>query len=315
MQSNSLYSEGFCMKILVTGSSGLIGSALLPFLKNHGHHVFRLIRENAEKSQDTVIWNPEKGEVNLAELEGFDAVIHLAGENLSSKRWSIQKKKRILDSRVKGTKTLCNILKKLKTPPKILINASAIGFYGDRGDMICTEDSSSGTGFLADVCRQWEAATEPAKQAGIRVVIMRFGVVLSDQGGALKRMAKPFKLGLGGLLGSGKQYISWIAIDDLLEIILFVLNNETLQGPVNAVSPHPTTNYDWTKTLGRVLGRPAFFPLPEFVVRVAFGEMADELFLSSTRVIPYRLLDLGFTFRYPDLEEALKHLLQVEVQK
>jgi hypothetical protein len=235
--------------------------------------------------------------------------VHLAGENIAAGRWTVEKKARIRDSRVKGTKTLCEALAQLSQPPKVLVSASAIGYYGDRGAELLWENSALGTGFLAEVCQAWEEATRPAMEKGIRVVLLRIGVVLSPAGGALAKMLLPFKLGLGGIIGSGKQYMSWIALDDVVGTIDHVLITDTLQGPVNAVAPHPVTNSEFTKTLRRVLRRPTLFPMPAFAARLAFGEMADELLLASTRVEPKRLIATEYRFRYPELEDALRHLL------
>jgi uncharacterized protein (TIGR01777 family) len=239
-----------------------------------------------------------------------DAVVHLAGENIASARWTERQKARIRDSRVKATGLLCNLLARYSPPPKALVCASAIGYYGDRGDEILKEESAPGSGFLSDVCREWEAATQPAVERGIRVVNLRIGMVLSALGGGLAKMLTPFKLGAGGVMGSGRQYMSWIAVDDLVDAIHFALTHESLRGPANAVAPSPVTNREFTRTLGRVLSRPTPFPMPAFAARLAFGEMADALLLASTRVQPARLLASGFTFRYPDLEGALRHLLR-----
>ena len=295
------------MRILVSGSSGLVGSALVPFLTTSGHSVTRLVRSSPGK--DEARWDPAAGTIDAASLEGHDAVVHLAGENIAE-RWTPERKARIKDSRVKGTRLLAETLGRLAQPPKVLVAASAIGYYGDRGDALLREDSASGSGFLAEVAREWEAATAAAATKGIRVVNLRSGVVLSPRGGALAKMLLPFKLGLGGVVGSGKQHWSWIALDDLLGIILFALNTETLKGPVNAVSPKPVTNSEFTKTLGRVLWRPTIFPMPAFAARLALGEMADELLLSSTRVDPAKLVAAGYPFRFPELEAALRHLLR-----
>lgn len=297
------------MKILISGSSGLIGTALLDSFKERGHKITRLVRDESQMAEDTVLWDPEHRELKPEEFEGFDAVIHLAGENISSGRWTDKKKQKIRDSRVINTHMLAELLARLKKPPSLFISASAIGYYGDRGDEIMTESSSSGEGFLADVCQKWEEASNAARSAGIRVVNLRTGIVLSTKGGALSKMLVPFRLGLGGVVGSGKQYMSWISIDDHIGIILHIINTESLSGPVNAVSPNPVTNQRFTKTLGRVLKRPTLFPLPAFLARLILGEMADALLLSSTRVVPVALQESGYSFLYPQLEPALKHLL------
>ena len=256
-----------------------------------------------------VPWDPAAGQIDAAALEGVDAAVHLAGENIASGRWTSSKKRRILESRVQGTRTLCDGLARLTCPPKALICASAIGYYGSRGDEVLTEESGPGTGFLADVCRAWEAAAEPAEKRGIRVVRLRIGVILSPAGGALAKMLLPFKLGAGGKIGDGKQYMSWIALDDLVVAIHHALVTESLSGPVNGVSPYPVANADFTRTLGRVLARPTLFPMPAFAARLAFGEMAKETLLASTRVDPARLRASGYKFRHPELEGALRHLL------
>jgi len=296
------------MKVLVTGSTGLVGSALVPFLASGGHEVVRLVRGRLKPGVVEVPWDPQAGTIEAAKLEGLDAVVHLAGERITG-RWTAAKKARIRSSRVQGTRLLAEALAGLKQPPKTLVCASAIGYYGNRGDEVLREDSPSGAGFLAEVCREWEAAARPAAEKGIRVVQLRIGVVLSPAGGALARMRTPFKLGLGGRIGNGKQYMSWIAIEDLTGAIHHALTNESLRGPVNAVAPRSVTNLEFTKTLGRVLGRPTLFPLPAFAARLAFGEMADELLLASTRVEPTKLVSSGYRFRAPELEGALRHLL------
>ncbi len=297
------------MRVLLTGSSGLIGTALLSCFRERGHEVVRLVREESKMSEDTLLWDPEHRELRLEEFEGFDVVINLAGENISTGRWTDEKKQKIRDSRVINTHMLAELLARLEKPPSVFISASAIGFYGDRGDEELTESSSPGSGFLSDVCQKWEDAANAAKSAGIRVVNLRIGVVLSNKGGALSRMLVPFRMGLGGVIGSGRQYMSWISIDDLIGIILHVINEESLTGPVNAVSPDPQTNYHFTKILGRVLKRPTIFPLPAFVARLIMGEMADALLLSSSRVQPKVLQESGYQFLYPQLDSALKHLL------
>jgi uncharacterized protein (TIGR01777 family) len=238
------------------------------------------------------------------------AAVHLAGESIATGRWTAARKARILESRAKGTRLLAEALAGLEPRPKVLVSASAIGYYGDRGDEALTEDSGSGSAFfLSNVCRQWESATEPAADAGIRVANLRFGVILSAGGGALPRLLTPFRLGVGGTLGSGKQFMSWIAVDDAVGAILHALTTKALRGPVNAVSPQPVTNREFTKALGRVLGRPTLFPMPAFAARLAFGQMADELLLCSQRVEPAKLLASDYQFRFPDLEGALRHLL------
>jgi uncharacterized protein (TIGR01777 family) len=297
------------MRVLVTGSSGLVGSALVPFLNSGGHRVTRLVRSKPRAAEAYALWDPEAGTIDASSLEGLDAVVHLAGESIAAGRWTAARKARILESRVKGTNLLTGTLAGLSQPPKVLVSASAVGFYGDRGDEVLREESPSGSGFLAEVCRQWEAATAPAAQVGIRVVHLRFGMILSAKGGALQRLLLPFRFGLGGRLGSGRQFMSWVALDDIVGAIHHALTTEELQGPVNAVSPTAVRNAEFTRTLGRVLRRPAVFPLPAFAARLAFGQMADELLLASQRVEPARLLASSYQFRFPELEAALKHLL------
>lgn len=297
------------MHVLVTGSTGLVGSALVPFLTTGGHQVTRLVRSTPRSGADEVQWDPARGSVATPGLEGADAVVHLAGENIASGRWTDEKKARIRDSRVRGTRVLCEALAELAEPPQVLVSASAIGYYGDRGDRVLREDSPPGDDFLAEVCRGWEDATQPARQRGIRVVNLRLGMVLSPAGGALGKMLMPFKLGLGGIIGSGEQYMSWIALDDVIGAIHHALITEGLQGPVNAVAPQPVTNREFTRTLGRVLGRPTLLPLPAFVARTVFGEMADALLLASTRADAARLRETDYAFRFAELESALRHLL------
>ncbi len=296
------------VQIAVTGASGLIGSALVPFLTTAGHHVRRLVR-GEPKCADDFRWDPAAASVDPAALAGCDAVVHLAGESIASHRWTAAQKQKILSSRVESTKLLASSLAALSPRPKVCVAASAIGYYGDRGDEQLDESSRPGAGFLPDVCRQWEAALQPAALAGIRVVNVRFGVVLSPAGGALKTMLTPFRLGLGGRIGKGRQFMSWIGLDDAIGAIYHALLTESLAGPVNVVTPDPVTNQEFTKTLGRVLGRPTFFPMPAAAARLALGEMADALLLASARVHPARLLTSGYTFRYPELEPALRQML------
>jgi uncharacterized protein (TIGR01777 family) len=247
--------------------------------------------------------------VDAVSLEGLDAFVHLAGENIAAGRWTAARKEAIRNSRVMGTRLLCDALAGLSRPPKTLLCASAIGYYGDRWEDTLTEESPAGKGFLPEVCREWEAAAEPAAKKGIRVVHLRFGVVLTPAGGALARMLPPFRAGLGGTLGSGRQYVSWVALDDLPGIVLHALTREELRGPVNAVAPRPVTNREFTEALGKILSRPTFFPVPALALRVAFGEMADALLLASARVFPRRLEETGYRFRFPELHAALRHLL------
>ncbi|MFO1462759.1 MAG: TIGR01777 family oxidoreductase [bacterium] len=300
------------MRILVTGSSGLVGSALVEKLLSQGHSISRLVRRKADASKGEAYWNPEGGSVDktgLAELRP-EVVINLAGENIASGRWTAERKRKIRDSRVHGTRALADTLAHLETPPKAFLCASAIGYFGSRGDERLDEASIPGEGFLAEVCEEWESSAEPAAKAGIRTVNLRIGVILSPKGGALKKMLLPFKLGLGGVIGSGKQYMSWIALDDVVGILDFAIQNASLQGPVNAVAPNPVTNKEFTKTLGRVLWRPTCLPMPASTARMVFGEMADELLLASTRVEPAKLRQAGYAFQYPDLKAALRHLLK-----
>jgi hypothetical protein len=296
------------MKIAITGSTGLIGASLCPFLTTGGHEVVRLVRKPGRLAADEVRWEPGGGRLEAAALDGVDAVVHLAGESVAG-RWTATKKAAIHDSRVEGTRLLAGALAQSARPPRVLVCASAIGYYGDRGAASLEEDAAPGAGFLADVCREWEAAAEPARAAGIRVVHLRIGVVLSAAGGALATMLTPFRLGLGGVVGSGDQYMSWIALDDVVGALHHALMTEELNGAVNAVAPNPVTNREFTKTLGRVLSRPTILPVPAFAARLTFGEMADEILLASTRVVPARLLAARYDFRFPRLEDALRHLL------
>ena len=299
------------MNILVSGSSGLIGQALIPVLTGGGHGVICLVRFKRQGGKSLVYWNPAGGEIDAAKLEGCDAVIHLAGEPITG-RWTAAKKRAIRESRVKSTRLLCEALARLSNRPRVLVAASASGYYGDRGDEVLREESEAGSSFLSQVCQEWEAATKAAAESGIRVVNLRTGFVLSLAGGGLAKMLPAFKMGAGGRIGSGKQYMSWIGIDDLVQIIFFAATTETLHGPANAVAPNPVTNLEFTKTLGRVLGRPTIIPMPAFAVRLAFGEMGEELLLASTRIEPARLLSAGYQFRFPELEGALRHLLRSE---
>ncbi|HEX8354482.1 MAG TPA: TIGR01777 family oxidoreductase [Pyrinomonadaceae bacterium] len=301
------------MKVIVTGSTGLVGRALVRSLLADGHGVTRLVRGGSQgfraPGTAAVHWDPERGEIDAKELEGHDAAVHLAGESIAEGRWDDEKKRRILESRVKGTRLFTEALAGLKERPRALVSASAVGFYGDRGDEVLSEESASGTDFLSEVCREWEKATLAASRAGMRVVHARIGVVLSAEGGALPKMLTPFKLGLGGRVGSGRQYMSWITLEDLVGVIRRAIDDETLRGPVNAVAPRPVTNEQFTKALGRVLGRPTVFAVPAFAARLAFGEMADALLLSGSRVEPARLREAGHQFRHTEIEGALRSVL------
>jgi uncharacterized protein (TIGR01777 family) len=295
------------LDVLVSGATGLLGSALVPALRNEGHQVRRLTRSRGS-SEDAVHWDPSTGTIDAAGLEGVNAVVHLAGENIVG-RWTDAKKARIRDSRVQGTGLLAETLAELSTPPEVMVSASATGYYGDRGNELLTEESAPGNNFLAGICQEWEAAASVAREASIRVVHPRFGIVLSTEGGALGTTLPIFKLGGGGRIGSGSQYWSWVAIDDVVGAILYVLNTEYLSGPVNVTVPDPPTNAEYTRTLGRVLGRPTVFPLPAPVARLALGQVADELLLASQRIEPTKLKESGYSYRYPELEGALRHLL------
>lgn len=297
------------MKILISGASGLIGSALVPFLTSGKHQVIKLVHKKGALASDEIAWASPSSLIKSSLLEGFDAVIHLAGESLKG-RWNQEKKRKIKESRVQGTQELAQVLSQLKKPPSVFICSSAIGYYGDRGNQVLTEESSKGTGFLAEVCKEWEQASLPAYEAGIRTVNLRTGIVLSPQGGALEQMLTPFKLGLGAKIGSGNQYMSWIAIDDLIYILYAVLQNASLSGPVNAVSPYPLTNKEFTKVLAFVLKRPVFLTLPSYLISLIFGEKGQALLLSSQRVEPSKLLKIGFQFSYSQLKQALCHLLE-----
>jgi uncharacterized protein (TIGR01777 family) len=294
--------------ILVTGATGLIGARLTRALEAKGHTVLKAVRRQANNDRE-VRWIQERAELDATRLEGIDGVVHLAGANIAGQRWSEHYKQEIRESRVKGTRLVAETLAKLASKPRVFVCASAIGYYGDRGDEQLTEDSPPGKGFLPEVCTAWEDACQTARDAGIRTVNTRIGVVLSKEGGALKSMLLPFKLGLGGVVGNGRQYFSWMALDDIVSALQFVLTNDSLSGPANLVSPQTVTNRELTKTLGKVLGKPTIFPLPGFAARLALGEMADELLLSSTRVAPTKLQQAGFNYAYPELETALRHEL------
>jgi len=294
-------------RILISGASGPIGAALVPSLTAGGAFVTRLVRE-ATAGPDQIVWDPARP-LSPGSVSGFDAVIHLAGESIVG-RWTAAKKRLILESRAQGTVHLAEAAAKASPPPRVFISASAVGFYGNRGDEILREDSPSGEGFAAEICRQWEAATQPAARAGIRTAQMRFGVVMSAEGGALPKMLTPFRLGLGGRMGSGRQWWPWVSVRDVVGAIQHVLHHESLSGPVNTVAPNPVSNAEFTHILASILRRPALFPMPAFAVRLIFGEMGEELFLGSQRVEPAKLAASGYQFQHPDLKNALQEIMQ-----
>jgi uncharacterized protein len=293
-------------RILISGASGLIGSALVSALESHGQEIVRLVRRPTGNGNE-LQWDPMH-EVSPELVSGFDAVIHLSGESVAG-RWTAEKKRRIRESRVVSTQNLSRALAKAVRPPRTLLCASAIGFYGNRGDEVLTEESPPGTGFLPEVCREWEAANEPAVRAGIRTVNLRFGIVLSPHGGALKQMLLPFRLGLGGKIGSGRQWYSWIHVDDVVGAVMHILAAPIIVGPVNMTAPGPVTNAEFTRTLSSAVKHPAIFAVPALAAKLAFGEFAEEGLLASVRVLPKKLGDSAFEFRYPELSAALVHLL------
>ena len=296
------------MRVSLTGSSGLVGRALAQSLAASGHEVLRLVRSKSGLQSGEFYWNPQTGELDRDGLEGADAVVHLAGETIAA-RWTPARKALIRDSRIWSTRLLAETLGSLQRPPSVFISSSAIGYYGDRGSELLREESSPGSGFLSEVCRAWESETERAEPFGVRVVRLRTGIVLSAAGGALAKMLLAFRLGLGGRLGSGDQYMSWISLEDTVGAITHALLTEKLRGPVNMVAPNPVTNREFTAVLGKVLGRPTIFPVPAFALRLAAGEMGEELLLSSARVEPAKLKSSGYLFRHPTLEQALRSAL------
>ena len=298
-------------RVLVSGSSGPIGKALLPTLRANGAHITRLVRDNAPPTysdEQTIQWHPEQP-LSPDVLSGFDAVIHLAGETIVG-RWTESKKTKIRDSRIIGTRNLAQSLAQAKDRPQIFLCSSAIGYYGNRGDEALTEDSAPGTGFLAQVCQEWEAATHPATEAGIRTVAIRTGVVLSREGGALAKMLPAFKMGAGGKIGDGQQWMSWIDVQDLVGAIHHILKSDLLYGPINMVAPKPVTNAEFTQTLASVLSRPAVFPMPAFAVKLLFGEMGETVLLGSQRVEPTQLVSSGYPFRFRELRSSLQNTLK-----
>ena len=295
------------MRVVLTGSHGLIGSAVAATLRARGEEVVALVRGDA-RAPGEIAWEPASGRIDTARLEDVDAAIHLAGATLAS-RWTPEHKAAIRTSRRAGTDLLARALAGLRRPPRVLVSASAVGYYGNRGDEVLSESSGPGTGFLAEVCREWEAAADPARRAGIRVVHPRFGVVLAGSGGILARIVPIFKMGAGGPLGPGRQYLPWVALDDVVGAMLLAIERDDLGGPVNVVSPRAVTNREFTSALARVLGRPAVIPVPAAALRAMFGEMADDALLASQRVEPVRLRDAGYVFQFAELESALRHSL------
>lgn len=296
------------MRVLISGSSGLIGTALVSALKARGNEVLRLVRSQGEMT-GAIYWNPEAGMLRLEGLGEIDAVINLSGESIGAGRWTPERKRRILESRVKSTSLLASALTNLEPPPQVFISGSAMGYYGDRGADILSEENRAGRGFLAETCTAWEAATEPARKKGVRTVCLRTGMVLAPKGGALAKMLPLFRWGLGGKFGHGRQYQSWIAIDDAVGGILHIMYNEGLKGPVNLVAPGAVTNAEFTRTLAATLHRPAFFSVPVWALKIAVGEMAGPLLLDSTRAEPAKLLGSDFLFEFASLDVALKHVL------
>ena len=299
------------MKILVSGASGLVGHHLVPKLNEHGHDVFSLVRKTTQNERE-ILWHSEQGFIDseLKKIENFDAVVHLAGAGIADERWTKMRKRIIKESRTVGTRVLVENLARLNNPPKTFLSASAIGYYGHRGDEVLTENSLPGNDFLSNVCVEWEAAAQNAQTFGARVVKMRIGIVLTPAGGALKEMLGPFKMGVGGRVGSGKQFVSWIEIGDLIRAIEFALENENLQDAVNATAPNPVRNAEFAAILGHVLHRPSLVATPEFALRLMFGELADALLFSSARVIPTKLQGANFKFQFENIEDALRHLLE-----
>ena len=303
------------MRILITGSTGLVGTAVSRRLESEGHEVLRLVRPETRATSGTtpaktVLWNPAREEFEGAQADGADALIHLAGASIADGRWNESRKNLLRTSRVDATRHLIAALSRLKAPPRVIVSASAIGYYGDRREESLTETSPPGDSFLAQVCVHWESEVARGAEFGARIAMLRFGVVLAANGGALPHLALPFKFGAGGKLGSGLQWMSWLTLDEVVNMILFALTNPALAGPANAVAPNPVRNVDFTRVLARVLHRPAIFPAPAFALRLAVGEMADVLLLSSQRVIPARLNECGYRFLHTDLEEALRSVFE-----
>ena len=298
------------MTVCISGASGLIGSALQASLEAAGHRLVRLMRPGQPARNDAARWDPETGQIDVDAAGSIDAVIHLAGANIAAHRWSAAYRQALFDSRVESTRRLCRFLANLPSPPRVFLCASASGFYGDTRDRVVDEGTPCGEGFLADLCRAWEMACEPLKQGPTRVVHLRFGLVLDRRGGALARMLPVFRVGLGGPLGNGRQWVSWIALADVLAAVNFLLGREDLAGPINLVSPNPVTNREFARTLGGVLRRPAVAPAPAWALRLLLGPMADEALLVSSRITPKRLQEAGFPFQLPDLRVALANCMR-----
>jgi uncharacterized protein len=304
------------MRILISGSTGFLGTALIDSLQGQGHSIARLVRpatikrSAAESSSQSVVWDPVSGQFDAAGAEDADALIHLAGASIADGRWNAPRKQLLRTSRIDATRHLFGALAKLQRPPRVIVAASAIGYYGSRGDETLTETSAPGNDFLAGVCREWEAETARGAEFGARVVSLRFGIILAAHGGALPRMVLPFKLGAGGRLGNGRQWMSWLTLREVTSIVQFALATSALTGPVNAVTPNPVRNREFTSVLAKALHRPALFPAPAFALRLALGEMADALLLASQRVMPSKLADSGYAFLQPDLAGALADVFQ-----
>lgn len=310
--SNSETSSVANSQVAISGASGLVGSALSKALQAEGATVVPISRSSKGKNSDTIVWDPNSGLLNPDRLNGIDTVVHLAGESIASGRWNDKQKAKIRDSRIKGTESMVKSMATISERPKTFICASAIGYYGDRGDEVLTEQSNPGTGFLPEISLEWEAAADAAADLGMRVVKVRIGVVLSPKGGALQKMLLPFRLGMGGVVGSGKQYWSWIGLNDLVRVFQYCITHPKVSGAINAVSPEPATNREFTKSLGAVLKRPTIIPVPGFLARLALGEMANDLLLASARVVPEKLQQQGFEFQQPSLEDSLRFELQAK---
>ena len=297
------------MKIIISGASGLVGCALTSVLRAENHSVFHLVRPGRALAPGEIRWDPHSARIDSPELEAADALVHLSGANISERRWTPQRKQMLRSSRIDSTRVLVDSLAQLRQKPRAFVSASAVGYYGNRGEEILSEASEPGRDFLSLLARDWEAEASRAAQSGIRTVILRFGVILAEQGGALPQMIRPFRFGVGGRLGQGRQWLSWIALEDVVGIVRWAIADSRFHGPVNVVSPAPVRNADFARVLGRVLHRPALFPAPEFMLRLAWGEMADALLLASQRAVPEQLLAANYRFQFPDLEATLKKIL------